>query len=176
MAKKFIITTRGFWFRNTQFVLVGGPFMDFAGYSPTHRRQYYGICLKAEATPREQEVANLWVPIVDFSVPTTSQIKHSLEDMIHVSLTGTIVVYVGCMGGVGRTGLILAMFTALCGAKDPLTYVRANYNPHAVETREQEELLRKFMKSPEFKDLRNMLSKGLWRKRLSALFGTPRHR
>jgi protein-tyrosine phosphatase len=45
--------------------------------------------------------------------------------------------YVGCMGGKGRTGLFLAVLAKAWGIKNPVEYVRANYYPHAVETKEQ---------------------------------------
>ena len=57
-------------------------------------------------------------------------------------------VYVGCMGGIGRTGLFLALLARLVGIENPVPYVRANYSFLAVETPEQEVFVRDFDLSP----------------------------
>ncbi|GAY10270.1 protein-tyrosine phosphatase family protein [Pseudonocardia sp. N23] len=45
-------------------------------------------------------------------------------------------VEIACLGGTGRTGTVIACMAILAGhpADDALTWVRANYRPHAVET------------------------------------------
>jgi protein-tyrosine phosphatase len=50
-------------------------------------------------------------------------------------------VEVGCLGGRGRTGTVLACMAVLAGvsATDAVTWVRNNYDAAAVETPEQEE-------------------------------------
>ena len=50
------------------------------------------------------------------------------------------VVEVGCYGGLGRTGTVLACMATLAGvhALDAVGWVRANYDARAVETPEQE--------------------------------------
>lgn len=50
-------------------------------------------------------------------------------------------VEVGCAGGLGRTGTVLACMAALAGvpAGDAVAWVRENYDARAVETAEQEE-------------------------------------
>jgi len=47
---------------------------------------------------------------------------------------------IGCIGGLGRTGTVLACMTILSGvpADQAVNWVRTNYNPSAVETVEQE--------------------------------------
>ena len=56
------------------------------------------------------------------------------------------VVEVGCMGGLGRTGTVLACMAVLAG--EPPTFavdwVRREYNPAAVETSAQEQWVRWF--------------------------------
>jgi len=49
-------------------------------------------------------------------------------------------VEVGCYGGLGRTGTVLACMATLSGvrASDAVAWVRANYDARAVETPEQE--------------------------------------
>jgi len=50
-------------------------------------------------------------------------------------------VEVGCLGGLARTGSVLACMAALAGLDAPasIAWVRANYRPEAVETVDQEE-------------------------------------
>jgi protein-tyrosine phosphatase len=49
-------------------------------------------------------------------------------------------VEVGCAGGLGRTGTVLACMAMLAGvpAEDAVRWVRTNYDTRAVETEEQE--------------------------------------
>ena len=52
-------------------------------------------------------------------------------------------VHVGCMGGHGRTGIVLAaLVKVLTGESDAITYVRKNYCHKAVETSEQANFLK----------------------------------
>jgi hypothetical protein len=55
-------------------------------------------------------------------------------------------VEIGCVGGLGRTGTVLACMATLAGvpAQDAVAWVRANYNVCAVETEEQEAWVREF--------------------------------
>jgi hypothetical protein len=49
-------------------------------------------------------------------------------------------VEIGCLGGIGRTGTVLSCMAVLAGV-DPahaVAWVRRNYRPGAVETRDQE--------------------------------------
>jgi Protein-tyrosine phosphatase len=48
---------------------------------------------------------------------------------------------VGCLGGCGRTGTVLACMAVLAGVPswEAVTWVRTAYRPEAVETAEQEE-------------------------------------
>ena len=50
-------------------------------------------------------------------------------------------VEIGCIGGLGRTGTVLACMAILAGvpADHAVQWVRSNYNPRAVETLEQAE-------------------------------------
>ena len=49
-------------------------------------------------------------------------------------------VEIGCVGGLGRTGTVLACMAVLAGVEsnDAVTWVREHYRPSAVETPEQE--------------------------------------
>jgi len=51
-------------------------------------------------------------------------------------------VHIGCIGGHGRTGLVLAALVAqMTSEKDPITYVRENYCEKAVESTTQVKFL-----------------------------------
>lgn len=77
------------------------------------------------------------LPIEDFSVPNKAETKKALSKALHALRAGEDI-YVGCMGGKGRTGLFMALLAKMAGVKNPIQYVRASYNSHAVETPEQE--------------------------------------
>ena len=53
---------------------------------------------------------------------------------------------VGCAGGLGRTGTVLACMAILAGIPpaDAVTWVRQNYEERAVETSAQEDFVRRF--------------------------------
>jgi protein-tyrosine phosphatase len=60
-------------------------------------------------------------------------------------------VQVGCAGGLGRTGTVLACMATLAGvpAEEAVTWVRQNYDVRAVETPEQEAWVRWFASRTE---------------------------
>jgi protein tyrosine phosphatase len=89
------------------------------------------------------------VPTEDFSVPEAQDLIEGLRAAL-VPLSKGKAVYVGCMGGKGRTGLFLAALAKLLGEKDPVTFVRMYYYLHAVETSEQKE----FVDSLDLRSLR----------------------
>lgn len=58
-----------------------------------------------------------------------------LLNYLKVNILNDKKIFVGCIGGHGRTGLVLAaLVTELTGEKDSITYVRKNYCAKAVET------------------------------------------
>lgn len=83
------------------------------------------------------------VDVVDFCVPSKEDLDRGLSDTVRLITSGRQV-YVGCMGGVGRTGFMLALLAKAWGVPDPVNYVRDNYYPHAVETIPQLELVRDY--------------------------------
>lgn len=89
------------------------------------------------------EVAHPYVykiDIRDFSVPKAAQVDSVLADVVGHVVRGERV-YVGCMGGKGRTGLFLALLAKAFGVDDPVLYVRRHYYRHAVETTEQKQFV-----------------------------------
>jgi protein-tyrosine phosphatase len=73
-----------------------------------------------------------------------------LEATINYILEGKPV-YAGCMGGIGRTGLLLALVLKAWGDEAPVATVRKQYYPHAVETSEQMRYIKEFEIDPKLK-------------------------
>jgi hypothetical protein len=85
------------------------------------------------------------IPTKDFSVPDHDSMLLGMAQSV-MWLQRTPVLFVGCAGGIGRTGLFLASMVKLMSwvhkvKIDPIDYVRAVYNPRAVETNEQEDFV-----------------------------------
>lgn len=87
------------------------------------------------------------VPTRDFCVPNTQDLQQGLVKAL-MAMINNEDVYVGCMGGIGRTGLFLAALAKIQmeyrkvkhrpgGGDNPVLYVRKHFIPHAVETTEQ---------------------------------------
>lgn len=76
-------------------------------------------------------------PITDRSVPNVEDTK-SLIKYLKSNLAHGRKIHVGCIGGHGRTGLILAiLYKELTGEADAVTKVRELYCKKAVESQEQ---------------------------------------
>lgn len=89
------------------------------------------------------------VPTRDFDVPNVQTFKNGLVKAIML-MSNDLPLYVGCMGGIGRTGLFMAGLAKVAseyrGRKhrakfDPVLYVREHYMGHAVETKQQMEFI-----------------------------------
>ena len=119
----------GFYGGFLDFSIVGGP---FDAYRPSGEHDF-GVCVRAERVPSTADVS---LPINDFSVPPDSR-KKEVEEAIKKTLDAAMGgkrVWVGCMGGWGRTGMFFALVAKVCGERDPVGYVREHYSPRAVET------------------------------------------
>jgi protein-tyrosine phosphatase len=82
----------------------------------------------------------------DFDLPTSPETaSRQISDAFARAKEGEKV-EVGCLGGLGRTGTVLACMAVLTGAsaREAVAWVRKNYNAAAVETPEQEEWVRWF--------------------------------
>ena len=80
----------------------------------------------------------VYFPIQDMSVPKDPVEFRKMIDWLADQLVMGKSVHVGCLGGHGRTGLVLAALTrVLGGEEDAITYVRDHYCKKAVETVEQ---------------------------------------
>lgn len=92
------------------------------------------------------------IPTADFSVPDINTMEKGLVKGLRL-LSEHQELYVGCMGGIGRTGMYLAALRVLEGfgtglgverlVDDAIEDIRRVYHPSAVETKEQREFLKK---------------------------------
>ncbi len=76
----------------------------------------------------------------DFGVPTDgARAATQIREAFSRAKRGQGV-EVGCMGGIGRTGTVLACMAVLAGVRseDAVAWVRKNYRPGAIETTDQE--------------------------------------
>lgn len=104
-----------------------------------------GLCLDG-GNPRAAEAAVLH-PIPDFGVPEDAASFRAALLRFAELLTASPdrIGYVGCRAGLGRTGLALACLGRMAGVPgDPVAWVRAAYDPRAVEMPEQEAFARRF--------------------------------
>lgn len=100
-----------------------------------------GIKKSPKAYPWEQGESFLYY-IQDMDVPKDVPSFLKLVDWIIVQLIAQKKVHLGCIGGHGRTGLVLSAIVAkMMGKKDAIQYVRDNYCHKAVETRQQVQFL-----------------------------------
>ena len=119
-------------------ILFGGPYKQ---YEPNTRR-LVGVKMAKEITHPH----DISIPTVDFSVPDTKDMIAGMAEAIEAIYAGNDI-YVGCMGGIGRTGLFLACMHKVeldyyGKVGDPVAYVRKHYYKHAIETEEQKNYVR----------------------------------
>lgn len=117
--------------------ITGGPFDAM----PEGAR---GLCLE----PRAERVAEAaWrLDVPDFGVPEEAALREVLGAMLAEMRAAPEAAYhVGCRAGLGRTGLALACLGAMTGVADPIAWLRATYDPRAVETPGQAALVARFL-------------------------------
>lgn len=118
------------------FEIAGGPYLN-------RPAEFRGVKMAVEI----KEPCDINIPTRDYSVPMTGDLTSGLDRAVRMLLHGEPL-YVGCYGGVGRTGLFLAVLAKAFGIADPVAFVRAGYNQHAVETKQQGEYVRDFGINP----------------------------
>lgn len=129
----------------SKFEITGGPYR----YKPPNRM---GVKMAVEVNLS----CDVDVPTKDFDVPSVIDLKVGLIKALMLLHEGKQL-YVGCMGGIGRTGLFLAALAKVSyeyerygwgrflrwdhRVHDPVAYVRKHYYSHAVETKEQKDYI-----------------------------------
>ena len=140
----------------------GGPFDHFK--AALHGQpDWFGLCARAEAASK----FDVHLPIRDFTTPAESglsaaEVTAALQRALEAALAGRRV-YIGCMGGWGRTGLVLALLAKVIDPDgDPVKRVRTEYSPRAVETAAQKAYIGAF----EVAELRRWFLRAAWKQRL----------
>lgn len=122
----------------------GGRFRDF---NPDERR-LVGIKMAAEI----EHPHDISIPTEDFSIPDEDEMIGGMFSALEYVQKGNDL-YVGCMGGIGRTGLFMGCLAKVMiefhdgeylGYSDPVALVRGIYKGHAIETDEQQQFVRQF--------------------------------
>ncbi len=103
----------------------------------------YGLYLDARWAPRWPAEVVDWP---DLGVPLAADDAARAIRTAHAAARSGRRVEVGCVGGVGRTGTVLACLAVLSGvpADDAVAWVRDHYDPRAVEGFRQEAWVRWF--------------------------------
>ena len=97
----------------------------------------FGVYLDDRWRPTWPAVTIAWA---DFGLPLDSEeAARQIEAAFSRAKRGELV-EVGCVGGLGRTGTVLACMAVLAGVAsiDAVAWVRRTYDTRAVETAEQE--------------------------------------
>lgn len=113
------------------------------GYAPTQKADWY-VDLNPRTDVQAHKLYNTKdgghytnFPIRNMSVPNLKKL-HNLVDGIVSALEQGKSVHVGCIGGHGRTGLVLAVVVKrLEGTLDAVAWLRENYCIKAVESQSQ---------------------------------------
>ena len=121
------------------FRIAGGSFLD-----RPQRYRTVGVNMAREI----KLPCEVWVPTKDFNTPDLFWLHQGVAEAVDAVIRGKRV-YVGCMGGRGRTGLFLAIMAKTFGVQSPITYVRDNYYAHAVETMAQAKYVHDYVPDPE---------------------------
>jgi len=120
--------------------IIGGPYRK-------RPKTHFGVKMAAEIN----EPCDVDVPTRDFCTPHPVTLQMAIEQTLPKLARGEPV-YVGCMGGVGRTGLFIAALAKTLGVPNPVQWTRAHYRgPHGqrpIETEEQERFIEQFDIAP----------------------------
>jgi hypothetical protein len=154
-------------FGKVQASVFGGPFIE---YVPDTRR-IVGIKMAVEIS----HTHDFAVDTKDFNVPSQQLMQQGILYGLQKIMAGNDL-YVGCMGGTGRTGLYMAcmakVMLAYAGGEGnwgtgeigsygtlsaPVAYVRKHYKAHAVETQRQESFVAAFDEAPALAYLKKTL-------------------
>ncbi len=132
---------------NINSMVYGGSFKDF-----DPRSGLIGVKMARELNLP----CDISIPTKDYSVPLEDVMQDGIRKAINCMAEGKRL-YVGCMGGIGRTGLFMGCLVKVLNdtrvahdpdattlTLDPVKHVRRDYISHAIETKEQQEYIRAF--------------------------------
>jgi hypothetical protein len=125
---------------------LGAGFDTFIDLTDPDERAPYASILGNEAMKFGSEVRHIRFPFPDFGVPSQTLMRTAL-DAVDAALAGDHTVYVHCVGGIGRTGLLVGCYFVRHGMQsmDALRHLRQLYQaslqslivPLSPETDEQ---------------------------------------
>lgn len=102
---------------------------------------YVGFDYSMKKSPKQypwEDGESFQYLIQDMHAPSDPNSFKQLISWLADQLVAGKKVHIGCIGGHGRTGLVLAaLVTFMTGEKDSITYVRKNYCEKAVESATQ---------------------------------------
>lgn len=125
------------------FTVFGGRFRDAPHWTTNAcLLQYDDLRYETRGMSRPPRV-DYHLPMRDFSVPALADAQRFVDRLV-CSISQGAPVYMGCAGGKGRTGLVLACLAKTFGVSDPIDYVRLHYAAEAVETAAQERFVADF--------------------------------
>jgi hypothetical protein len=118
------------------------------GY-PIHKDCDVYVCLQSGSSSgltndpwEEQHVVEIHYSINDGCAPSNTARFKKMIDYLCNQLQAGKKVHVGCIGGHGRTGIVMSAIVAqLLGEKAAISYVRKHYCQKAVESRSQVKFL-----------------------------------
>lgn len=88
---------------------------------------------------------HIYFPIPDGSIPSRPAEFQKMITWLAVQLAANKLIHIGCIGGHGRTGMVLAaLVKEVDGIEDAITYVREHYCHKAVESAVQVAFLHKY--------------------------------
>lgn len=116
---------------------LGKGFWVYGGRTAARPADVESVCM-LEVRPTKGPHIRVHIPTEDFQTPDPTVVAQYLPDVLRV-LTHDRELYVCCMGGWGRTGLMLAIIAKAWGIKDPVTFMRSHYSEKGIETSAQEE-------------------------------------
>jgi protein-tyrosine phosphatase len=106
-----------------------------------------GMIEHLESYPWYEDRQAFKFEITNMRVPDDAMEFHNLISYLHEALLDDAKIHIGCIGGHGRTGLVLAALVKVAtGNPKAIQYVRKRYCPKAVETDEQIKWLGKHFK------------------------------
>lgn len=129
--------------------LGGGVIYGGSAHSPKVKDADIYVALESSAKftltdPWEpHQIVNVRFNIDDSYPPKKSEVPRFKKMVTYLcnQLQAGKKIHIGCIGGHGRTGTVLAAMAAELGHKDAIQYVRKHYCAKAVESAEQVEFL-----------------------------------
>jgi protein-tyrosine phosphatase len=111
-----------------------------------HQQPDWGLYLDGGWRTRNPSWPHRFVAWADFGLPTDELDAFSAFDEAWQRAHDGEVVDLACVGGIGRTGTALACIAVRDGVPvdEAVSWVRANYQPNAVETDEQRAFVARF--------------------------------